>query len=326
MNIRITATYSVPRGQQLNLNFQLNAFIYELMLSGGFSTEYKSMSNSILKTRRKFLTHAVDHVFGEKLISGRNAADLYANLLGFKNNNILNHLIERKKPIAIAATQRDWDPFDVDVFKTFKQYLPEIESHQLFEIDRLSKPQFALVDGVRRPRLLSLLKGITNLLELRYRTKSEACDELAFLLTSLADGQIYNNKARNRLFIICSVLVHLEECKKISAIRWLDIAMLYQPQNFQFLLDHIYGNQEAFISDYAVLEEILRCVDKDCCIFIDHDSAFEVFQNLFIDLGVDIAASELSDDVGKTIFGNFGSLGAYKARYKSEMERILNSK
>lgn len=296
------------------------------MLSGGVSTEYKSMSNSILTTRRKFLIHAVSHVFGEKLISGRNAADLYANLLSFKNNNILNYEIERKKSIAISAVQSDWNPFDAHILRIFKQYLPEIESHQLFKIDQLSQPKFALVDGDWRPRLVSLLKGVSNLLELRYGAKSEACSELAFLLISLADGQIYNNKARNRLFIICSVLVHLEKTKKISAIRWLDIAVLYQPQNFQFLLDHIYGYQDEVISDHAVLEEVLRYADKDYCTFIEDDSAFEVFQHLFVELGVDIAVSELSDDVGKTIFGNFGSLGAYKARYKSEMEGILNPK
>ncbi|PSU44564.1 hypothetical protein C9J12_26850 [Photobacterium frigidiphilum] len=278
--------------------------------------------SKILKTRRKFLIHAIDYVFGEKLISGRDAADLYANLLGFENNNNLNYLIKSNK-IAVTAISHDWDSLDDDALSIFKQYLPKIESRQLLEVDRLSQPNFSLADSVWRPRLISLLKGVTNLLELRYGTKSKVSSELAVLLISLADRQIYNDKARNRLFIICSVLVHFVVTKKISAIRWLDIAVLYQPQSFNFLIDHIYGYQEKFISDSYVLKEVLRYADKDCSVFFNHDSAFEVFQNLFVELGVDNTACELSNDVGKAIFGDFGNIGAYKARYKSDMDDIL---
>jgi hypothetical protein len=271
------------------------------------------MSESILRSRRKFVVHAIDHLFSEKRISGRKAADMYANLLGFESNNKLNYLLERKDPKALQAVEHDWGPLDEHSVAVFQRYIPGITDGQIFMVHELTEPSWSAANGAWRPHLIALLKSVDNLLHLRCNYTGSLCDDLPYLIITLADGQTYNDKARNRFLIICSLLMHLVRDGKISALRWQDIAYLYQPESFQCVLDMIYHLRDgALISDLRAQDLILEYADKDWAVFKQHNPNAGLFNLLFGELGVNISTNSLSEEVDIAIFGNYNGLNAYK--------------
>lgn len=259
------------------------------------------MYQQMLHTRRKFLAHTINHVVGCKIISGRAAADLYAQILGFKNNNELHHLISKNDPKAQSKVLNDWSDKDAQVFHICKQYAPDVTQEMFNQICTLSKPQYFDRYADWRPTLIKLLKQVENIQFLRYRNNIELCDGVSYLLIYLADGQVHNNKAKNRLFIIFNVLSDLAETGRISAIRWCDVAALYRENNFEELVSKIFFEDENFIKNYAFLEQIENYATKDLSTYREHSIAAEKFQELFVKLGVDMKNLTLSSDLEKAI-------------------------
>lgn len=257
-----------------------------------------------LVTRRKFLSHAIDHVFGHKVIKDRACADLYANLLGEESNNKLIMLIRIKNPKTLSRIKFDWSASDENVFSVFQNYLPSITQSQIYLLDELSKPSWAAADELWSKRLINLLKHVEDLSQLRnYSPYGELYDEIAYLLISLADGQLYNRRAQNRFLVICSILMHLKREEKISAIQWADIAALYQTENYNRLLVKIdIGQISNQITDKGATREIRRYAHTDTSLLVNQSTAIPEFNQLFGDLGVK-DFSKLSIDVEQLLFG-----------------------
>ncbi|MCS4309708.1 hypothetical protein M2404_004085 [Rheinheimera pacifica] len=259
------------------------------------------MLEQSLATRRKFLSHAIDHVFGEKIIKDRACADLYANLLGIESNNKLISLLRSQNAKIISKVYSDWSCYDNGVFLVFQKYLPGITGDQVYQLDELSKPSWASANGLWLNRLVNLLKHVEDITQLRHHFDSELCDEIAYLLISLADGQLHNNKAKNRLLVICSILMHLKRDGKILALRWSDIATLYQTDYYTKLLVEL-DIVTNHITDRSAVNEIYRYSNKELHALENYNTAIPEFNQVFKKLGV-LSFSQLSTDVEKLLFG-----------------------
>jgi len=253
-----------------------------------------------LKIRRKFLSHAINHVAGEKVVGGRVASDIYAKILGYDNNNTLNYLLTKNDHIAQMRVMNDWDFNNERAFEILSFYIPNFTQSMFFNIEQMSKPWYtgSYIDW--RPQLISLLKGVENAEYLRYRNYYDLCDGLSYLFIYLAD-EIYNNKAKNRIYIICCVLSDLVETGRITSIRWTDIAALYREDNFNLLVDKFFLDRRKFIHDVELLGRIENYVFKDSSLFSTHSIAATPFQNLFRELGVDVGNLSLSVDLERNL-------------------------
>lgn len=249
--------------------------------------EYVFMHQNILKVRRKFLSQAINYTVGEKIVSGRVAADIYAQILGFDNNNTLNYLLGQNDFRARMLVENDWNYNNQRAFKVISQHIPNLTSSMLYAIEQMSKPWYTN-DLEWRPTLISLLKGVEHVEYLRFRNKYDLCDGLSYLFIYLASDQAYNNKAKNRIYMICCLLSDLIESGRISAIRWSDIAALYNEEHFDLMVEWVLHSREKRIRDIELLERFENYAFKDFSNFSTNSIGVEPFQNLFRELGVDI--------------------------------------
>ena len=191
---------------------------------------------SMLLTRRKILSAAVNHLFGNKTLSGRKAADCYAKLLGFENNNKLKYEISRDNPLVETRIQCDWNSGHINALEAFSEYIPDLSADQLYTIDYMSEPRWNdIKDEVWKEKLLCFLGKINDIRELRsFKPANQIQDGVPYFLIELADGQVYNTKARNRFMIIVTVLMELANQQLINQVRWQTSTFSTHPLHFNF--------------------------------------------------------------------------------------------
>lgn len=269
---------------------------------------------SILASRRKFVAAATNHIFGKKILSGRNAADLYAELLGYPdNNNLQYHLADGDKETASKAVLWDWNE-NQNSYEVFKKYIPEISQQQLHEINDMSSPYWvSSYDEIWKKVIINLLSNLSDLAFLREASMSgNLADHLTYFLIGITDDQIYNNKARNRFFMIISMLSTFKKKGIIDSINIQDIYVLFRPRVFQYFLDVFYGNENFSLrNNFDNTDLLTNYADKDWGAFDGYDIAFPEFQKTFKLLGVNIDISALSLKVENAIFGYYGGLDSY---------------
>ncbi|MEO3865251.1 hypothetical protein [Rheinheimera fenheensis] len=272
-----------------------------------------------LKIRRKFLAKAINHVMGYKTVSGRQAADMYAQLLGYANNNNLNHALMKNDSAALRAVRRDWTN-DSDALNVVKKFVPEMTSARLHTVNMMSKPDYAYIFPelvTWSPTLATLIRSIDDLNDLRWSKLANAkSDGIAFLLEFIAGKPQSGSRGRYRLLCIVEAIDWLVQAGVVFKLRLEDIYVLFKLENYEKFIDRLYddfsGVEPKGAAGRYELERIKSLSDKEqsalrgqSLFFSDYEAAFKV-------LGVNTQTAKLTSDVDNAMFKYWGGIANYR--------------
>lgn len=272
-----------------------------------------------LKIRRKFLSNAINHLMGNKAISGRQAADMYAQLLGYANNNNLNHALAKNDSAALRAVRGDWTN-DSDALSVVKKFVPEITSAKLHTVNMMSKPDYAHISPELvkwAPRLATLIRPIDDLNDLRWsmlaNTKS---DHIGFLLEFMAGKPLSGNRGRYRILCIVEAIDWLIQAGVVFKLRLEDIYVLFKLENYEKFVDRLYdgfsGVDPKGSAGQYELERIKSLSDKEQSSLSGQPLFYSEYEAAFEALGVNTQTATLTPDVDNALFKYWGGIANYR--------------
>lgn len=276
----------------------------------------------LLKTRRKFLSAAIEHIYGDKLVlSSREVSNLYAELLGEADHRTLKHLLSKSLDASlIRKIHKDWGTDDIEVFR---KYIPGISTNEVFHLDDLSKPYWSGHSGLFvdkwRNTVLKLLINTPNMMFLRSGSEGMLADNLAYIFVGIAN-QSDNLKARNRVYLIVKLLELITKEKLVQSWTFNDIFALFKPHNFECLLDQLFD--QSLVADSYAWKILQDRGDKDWTVYSSYETKYHEIQTTYENFGFRSDKALLSVPVDQTLFGNVGGLQQYqldKEKFRQEL-------
>lgn len=288
------------------------------------------MSNSTLEIRRKFLAKAINHLMGYDAISGRRAADMYAQLLGYANNNNLHYALSIHDSKALEAVRYDWRS-NAETHRVVSMFVPDITPMQIHAVDMMSRPDFAFINPTLEkwvPKLASLIKPIEDLNDLRWSMIGNAkSDGIGYLLAFMSGKPLTADKGRYRILCIVEAIEWLIQAGVVYKLRLTDIYVLFKLDNYEYFVDRLYDSfsdvEPKGRAGRFELERIKSLSDKEQFSLQRQPLFYSEYEGAFEALGVNTQTATLTPDVDNALFKSWDGLANYR-RMKIEVRKLVD--